>query len=82
MVRKYPEILTSSKFERVIIIEAAEDFWGEARRVEDRFHVSGLPVLTILFEILPGDAGRVFDYRAWYEAPTRLAVSLAAVGLQ
>jgi hypothetical protein len=61
---------------------SAIDLWTEARRVGDRFHVCGLPVLAWLLELMPDLEGRVVDYRVWHEAATRSAVSFAGIVLR
>ena len=61
---------------------SAIDLWTEARRVGDRYHVCGLPVLAWLLELMPDLEGRVVDYRVWHEAATRSAVSFAGVVLR
>jgi hypothetical protein len=58
------------------------DLWSEARRVGDRYHVCGLPVLAWLLELLPDLRGHLLDYRVWHEAATRSAVSFAGVVLR
>ena len=63
---------------RELVARDAEAFWGEARRVEDRYNVCGLTALACLLEILPPCACRVLGYELWHEAPTQSAVSFAA----
>ncbi|MBN2498093.1 MAG: AmmeMemoRadiSam system protein B [Deltaproteobacteria bacterium] len=58
---------------------SADALWAEARRVGDRYHVCGLPVLALLAEALPGVRGELAAYEVWHETPTRSAVSFAAV---
>ncbi len=60
---------------------SAEEFWAEAQRVEDRFHVCGLPALATLLEILPGSTGRILGYQVWNDVSTRSAVSFGAAVL-
>ncbi len=57
----------------------ADQFWEESRRVNDRFNVCGFSALACLCEILPASGGAVLHYETWHEAPTRSAVSFAAV---
>jgi len=57
----------------------AEAFWGETRRVEDRFNVCGFSSLACLLEILPPGPGRLLGYDFWLEEPTRSAVSFAGL---
>jgi AmmeMemoRadiSam system protein B len=57
---------------------SAEQLWREARRVEDRYHVCGLPALALLLTALPGLRGELRGYHVWHEGPTRSAVSYAA----
>jgi hypothetical protein len=56
-------------------------FWGEARRVEDRYNVCGLSTLTTLLACADGLRGTVLDYNMWHEEPTHSAVSFAAAVL-
>jgi AmmeMemoRadiSam system protein B len=56
-------------------------FWGEARRVGDRYNVCGLSALATLLELLPEARGHTLDYDVWNEAPTQSAVSYAALVL-
>jgi hypothetical protein len=56
-------------------------FWGEARRVGDRYNVCGLSALATLLEFLPEARGHVLDYDVWNESPTQSAVSFAALVL-
>ncbi len=58
---------------------SAETLWAESKRVQDRWHVCGLPVLACLLTALPDLKGEVQKYDVWYEAPTHSAVSFAAV---
>jgi len=60
---------------------SSEELWAEGQRVQDRFHVCGLPALAALLEILPGATGQILGYQVWHEAPTRSAVSFAAAVL-
>jgi AmmeMemoRadiSam system protein B len=57
------------------------EFWAEGQRVEDRYHVCGFSALACLLEVLPNAQGTVLGYDVRYEAPTRSAVSFAAVAL-
>jgi hypothetical protein len=54
---------------------SAEAFWAESKKVEDRYHVCGFPVLAALLEILPEVKGKILDYQIWHESQTRSAVS-------
>jgi len=54
-------------------------FWEESRNVKDQFNVCGFSALACLLEILPPAKGQVLNYEVWHEAPTRSAVSFAAV---
>jgi AmmeMemoRadiSam system protein B len=56
-----------------------EHFWEESKGVGDRFNVCGFSALACLLEVLPPCKGQVLDYQIWHEAPTRSAVSFAAV---
>jgi len=56
-------------------------FWGEARRVGDRYNVCGLSALATLLELLPEARGHTLDYDVWNEASTQSAVSFAALVL-
>jgi hypothetical protein len=60
---------------------SAQAFWAEGKRVEDRYHVCGFPVLATLLEILPEAKGKVLDYQIWHDNQTRSAVSFAALVL-
>ena len=57
----------------------ADRFWEESGSVNDRYNVCGFSALACLLEILPQCNGSVLDYDMWHEAPTRSAVSFAAV---
>ena len=58
---------------------SAAGFWSEARRVQDRWHVCGLPVVAVLLQALEGLTGDVRLHDVWFEEPTRSAVSYASV---
>jgi hypothetical protein len=56
-----------------------EAFCAESLRVEDRYHVCGFSVLSMLLEILPKQAiGVELGHQVWHETPTQSAVSFAA----
>jgi MEMO1 family protein len=57
----------------------AEGFWKESIRVRDRYHVCGFGALATLLEVLPPGRGELLHYEMWHEAPTRSAVSFAAL---
>jgi len=57
----------------------AEGFWSESIRVRDRYHVCGFGALATLLEVLPPSRGELLHYEMWHEAPTRSAVSFAAM---
>lgn len=54
-------------------------FWEESKSVKDQFNVCGFSALACLLEILPPAKGEILHYERWHEAPTRSAVSFAAV---
>jgi AmmeMemoRadiSam system protein B len=59
---------------------AVEEFWAEARRVGDRFHVCGLSSLGFLLEILPpGSRGVLLGRDVMREPETSSAVGFAAM---
>lgn len=75
----------SSRHDRALLTALTaldvESFCAEGTRVMDRYHVCGFSVLSTLLEILPeGARGVELGYHVWHEAPTRSAVSFAAVG--
>jgi len=56
-----------------------EAFCAESLRVEDRYHVCGFSVLSMLLEILPKQVkGVELGHQVWHETPTQSAVSFAA----
>jgi hypothetical protein len=57
----------------------AEGFWRESIRVRDRYHVCGFGALATLLEVHPPSRGELLHYEMWHEAPTRSAVSFAAL---
>jgi len=56
-----------------------EDFWAEAKRVNNRYRVCGFSALAILMELLSGRKGHVLGYDFWMEGATQSAVSFAAL---
>ncbi len=62
-----------------LIRGSVEDFWAEGRRVKNRYHVCGFAVLACLLEVFSKPTGEILAYEVWHEAPTRSAVSFAAV---
>ncbi|MBW1998210.1 MAG: AmmeMemoRadiSam system protein B [Deltaproteobacteria bacterium] len=56
-----------------------DGFWEESRRVDDRYNVCGFSALACLLEILPPARGHLLEHEIWFEAPTRSAVSFAAM---
>ncbi len=61
---------------------SAADLWAEALRTADQWHACGLPALALLLTALPDLTGGTGLYEVWHEAPTRSAVSYAAVCLR
>ncbi|MFQ6109222.1 MAG: AmmeMemoRadiSam system protein B [Candidatus Aminicenantales bacterium] len=57
-------------------------FWGEARRVNNRYNVCGLSCLATLLEIHPEKRGYLLDYEFWQEESTQSAVGFAAVVIE
>lgn len=57
----------------------ADRFWEESISVGDRFNVCGFAAMACMLEILPESSGTILDYQMSLEAPTRSAVSFAAV---
>jgi AmmeMemoRadiSam system protein B len=56
-------------------------FWGESRKVVDRYNVCGFSTLAALLDAFPGMRGRLLDYEFWREEATQSAVSYAAIVL-
>ena len=59
-----------------------EEFWKEAKRINNRYNVCGLSCLAILLEVLPQRKGCLLDYEFWEEEATQSAVSFAAVAVE
>ena len=55
-----------------------EAFCAEGRLVQDRYHVCGFTVLSLLLEVLPEVRGVELGRQIWHETATRSAVSFAA----
>ena len=62
-----------------LVSRDANSFWEESGRERDQYNVCGFAALACLLEVLPPAHGRLLHYETWHEAPTRSAVSFAAV---
>ncbi|RMG59764.1 MAG: AmmeMemoRadiSam system protein B, partial [Deltaproteobacteria bacterium] len=55
-----------------------EGFFGEVKKVGDRYNVCGFSSLALLLELFEGFRGKTLHYDVWYDTPTLSAVSFAA----
>ncbi|MEA1996615.1 MAG: AmmeMemoRadiSam system protein B [Gemmatimonadota bacterium] len=75
----------STKHDKALITALAaldiEAFCAEGRQVNDRYHVCGFSVLSMLLEVLPanGVKGLALGHELWNEDATKSAVSFSSV---